>query len=198
MSDHVTTGVVAAVVPKVDQAEIQRAKRKPVGSVDAYDVYLRGMAKTYEFTKEAHEEAHRLFYRAIELDPDFVTPYAMAVRLYGARKVQGWMGDRDWEAAETKRLALRISAIGRDDAFALSWAGHALVWVCYDDVTGARLLDEALSINQNSAVAWQLRGSVSLFLGQPEDAAEQTVHALRLNPLDPASFLSETTMATAS
>lgn len=197
LQDQVTIGVVAAVVPKVDQAEIQRAKRKPVESLDAYDNYLRGMAKVYEFTRHSHDEALRLFYRAIDLDADFVTPYAMAVRLYGARKVQGWIGDKDWEEAETSRLALRISAIGRDDAVALSWAGHALVWICRDDEVGPRLLDEALSINPNLAVAWQLRASISLFLGQPEAAIEQNARALRLSPLDPVSFLSETTIASA-
>ena len=197
LQDQVTAGVIAAVVPKVDQVEIQRAKRKPVESLDAYDLYLRGMAKVYEFKKETYEEAHRLFYRAMEVDPDFVSPYAMAVRVYGARKVQGWVTDPQWEEEEVRRLALRISRIGRDDAVALAWAGHALVWICRDDAIGEQLLDEALSLNPNLATAWQQRGSISLFFGQPDVAVEQTKRALRLNPREPASFLSETNIASA-
>ena len=44
LQDQVTTNVVAAVAPRVDQAESERAKRKPVENLDAYDCFLRGMA----------------------------------------------------------------------------------------------------------------------------------------------------------
>jgi len=80
LQDRVTISVVGAVAPKVDQAEIERAKRKPVENPDAYDCYLRGMAKGHEQTVESWEEALCQFSRAIELDPDFATPYAMAAR----------------------------------------------------------------------------------------------------------------------
>jgi hypothetical protein len=44
LQDQVTASVVTAIAPKVEQAEIERAKRKPTESLDAYDYYLRGMA----------------------------------------------------------------------------------------------------------------------------------------------------------
>jgi hypothetical protein len=34
----------------VEKAEIERAKRKPTESLDAYTVYLRGLAMLYQFT----------------------------------------------------------------------------------------------------------------------------------------------------
>src|SRR5262249_31006274 len=37
--DRVTASVVAAIAPKLEQAEIERAKRKPTESLDAYDYY---------------------------------------------------------------------------------------------------------------------------------------------------------------
>jgi tetratricopeptide (TPR) repeat protein len=89
---------------------------------------------------------------------------------------------------------LRVSAIGRDDALALCWAGFSLVRVCRDDDTGAALVDQALSVNQNLAIGWQMRGWVSLSLGQHEAAIEQLTYALRLSPLDPESFQSESAM----
>jgi hypothetical protein len=36
--------VVGAIAPKLEQAEIERTKRKPTDSLDAYDFYLRGLA----------------------------------------------------------------------------------------------------------------------------------------------------------
>ena len=44
LQDQVTARVVGAIAPKLEQAEIERAKRKPTGSLDAYDCFLRGIA----------------------------------------------------------------------------------------------------------------------------------------------------------
>ena len=40
LQDHVTSNVIGAIAPELEQAEIKRAKRKPTESLDAYDVYL--------------------------------------------------------------------------------------------------------------------------------------------------------------
>jgi hypothetical protein len=69
--------VVGAIAPKLNQAEIERVKRKSIQSLDAYDCFLRGLAHSYVVTRESQEEAARLLYRAIQLDPDFSTPYGL-------------------------------------------------------------------------------------------------------------------------
>ena len=45
LQDQVTESVVGAIAPAVEKAEIERAKRKPTESLDAYALYLRGLAK---------------------------------------------------------------------------------------------------------------------------------------------------------
>ena len=54
LQDQVTASVVGAIAPKLEQAEIERAKRKPTESLDAYDYYLRGMASFHQGRKEAN------------------------------------------------------------------------------------------------------------------------------------------------
>ena len=44
LQDQVAASVVGAIAPQLERAEIERAKRKPTESLDAYDYYLRGMA----------------------------------------------------------------------------------------------------------------------------------------------------------
>ena len=79
LQDRVTVSVVSAIAPKVEQAEIERAKRKPTESLDAYDYFLRGTASLHqEGSKEAISEALRLFNRAIEIDPDLASAYGLA------------------------------------------------------------------------------------------------------------------------
>lgn len=197
LQDQVTTNVVAAVAPRLDQAESERAKRKPVENLDAYDCFLRGMAHSYMLTKDSQEEALRLFYRAMELDPEFATPYGMAARCYAFRKIQGRIVDKNWEEAETRRLGLRLVAIGQDDALALCSAGYALLWVCKDYEVGTSMIDQALSINQNLAAGWQVRASASLYLGQHETALEEFARAMRLNPKDPEAYRPKTGIAAA-
>jgi TolB-like protein len=91
LQDQVTASVVGAIAPKLEQAEIERSRRKPTESLDAYDYFLRGMPGTYHWTKEANSEALSHFYRAIEIDPNFASAYGMAARCYAQRRVnQRW------------------------------------------------------------------------------------------------------------
>ena len=108
LQDQVTASVVGAIAPRLEQAEIERAKRKPTESLDAYDYYLRGMANLYRWTDEGVSEALRLFHRAIELDPGFASAHGKASWCYVWRKLSNWMTDREqdgrpWSWAGTMR-----------------------------------------------------------------------------------------------
>jgi tetratricopeptide (TPR) repeat protein len=70
------------MTPKLERAEIERATRKPTESLDSYDYFLRGMAAVYQWTRHDIDEALKLFYRAIELDPNFPTAHGMAAWCY--------------------------------------------------------------------------------------------------------------------
>ena len=195
LQDQVTTKVVGAIAPKLNQAAIARVKHKSVQSLDAYDCFLRGLAHSYVVTRGTQEEAARLLYRAIELDPDFSTPYGLATALYTIRKAQGWVVDSGSEESEVRRLASHIGVIGNDDALALSWTGFSLVYVCRAFDMGAALIDQALSVNQNLAQGWANRALVSSMFGEHESAIEQVSHVFRLSPIDPEVYRSEVIMA---
>ena len=188
LQDQVTASVVGAIVPKLEQAEIERARRKPTHSLDAYDHYLRGIASLHQYTKEAVNDALQFFYRAIELDPEFASAYGMAARCYGHRKSNGWTTDRERETAETTRLARRAAELGKDDAVALCFGGHGLALVAGDLDDGVAMIDRALVLNPNLAVAWTTSGWVRNLRGEPEVAISHLARAMRLSPLDPIAF----------
>ncbi len=185
LQDQVTTSVVGQIVPKLEEHEIERAKRKPTASLDAYDYYLRGIASFHHWTKDDVAEAVRLFRRAIELDPGFASAHGMAARCYVLRKNNGWMTEPLQEMAEAERLAQRAVELGRDDAVALCSGGLALARIDHHLQVGAALIDRALVLNPNLATAWFMSGWVRNFLGEPEMAIEHFTRAIRLNPLDP-------------
>jgi len=158
--------LVGAIAPRLEQAEIERAKCKPTEIRNAYDCFLRGMAGWHDWTQSSHHTALKFFYRATELDPEFGRPYALAAGCYLMRKANGWIIDRAAEIAETERLAKLGTDLGRTDAVALAWSAHALAHVVGDIETGIALIDRALLLNANLAVAWQRSGWLRIYAGR--------------------------------
>ncbi|MFN3658271.1 MAG: winged helix-turn-helix domain-containing tetratricopeptide repeat protein [Pseudolabrys sp.] len=194
LQERIACSVVVAIAPMLEQAEIGRAQRKPTGSLDAYDHYLRGLAVIYQSPSDqkANSNALQLFTKATELDGDFAMAYGVAAWCYVWRKANGWMVDRAREVAEAERLARRAVALGKDDAATLARGGHALAFVAGKLDTGVTFVDRALALNPNVAVAWYLSGFVRVFLGEPELALEHLARAMRLSPLDPLTFAMQT------
>jgi TolB-like protein/Tfp pilus assembly protein PilF len=185
LQDQVTASVVGAIAPRLDQAEIERAKRKPTESLDAYDYFLRGMANVHRWNKEANHEALHNFRCAIERDPEFASAYGMAARCYSQRKACGWMVDPVQETQETKRLAWLAAEFGKYDAVALCTAGIGIAYVVGNLDDGKALIDQALALNPNLAWAWVFASWVRIWLGEPEAATERAARAIRLSPNDP-------------
>jgi TolB-like protein/Flp pilus assembly protein TadD len=188
LQDQMTSSVVGAIAPRLEQAEIERAKRKPTESLDAYDYYLRGKAAFHQWTRETSAEALSNFHRAIDIDPNFASAYGMAARCYPQRKASGWVVDGAREVAEAERLARRAAELGGDDALALCTAGFVLGYVAGELENGAALINRALQLNPNLAWGWMFGSWVSVWLGEPEIALEHIDRAIRLSPHDPQLF----------
>jgi tetratricopeptide (TPR) repeat protein len=188
LQDQIATSVVAAIAPKLEQAEIERAKSKPTENLDAYDHFLRGLASLHRWTGPASDEALRHFYAAIEIDPDYASAYGLAARCYSARKVSGWVADLDHEVAEAARLARKVAQIGKDDAVALGTAGMALAYVVGDLDNGGAMIERSLELNPNAAWTWLFSGWTHVWMGEPAQALERVARAMRLSPQDPQSF----------
>jgi TolB-like protein len=185
LQDRVTEGVVTAIAPKLEQAEIVRARRKPTESLDAYDYFLRGCESLHLSTQDSTTEALRLFSKAIELDANFAAAHGMAAFCYVARRASRWMTDRAQEVAEADRLARKAVQLGADDAVALARGGHALAYVVEDFDAGKLFIDRALALNPNLAPAWFASGWLRVWMGEPETAIKHTARLMRMSPVDP-------------
>ncbi len=188
LQDRVTSSVVGAISPRLEQAEIERSRRKPTENLDAYDYYLRGLAQVHQYSKKANTEALRLFSRALELDPQYAVAYGLAARCYAQRKTGGWIEDHVAAAAEAERLARRAVELGKDDAIALCTAGIGLADVAGDLEGGAELIEKSLVLNPNLAIAWFFSGWLKVSLGEPDIGIERMSCAMRLSPQDPQVF----------
>jgi tetratricopeptide (TPR) repeat protein len=180
----VTASVVGAISPKLEKAEIERARRKPTESLDAYDFYLRGLAAYYQWTRESSAVALSLFNRAIELDAAFAAAYGGATHCYTQRKENGWMADRAKELSEAARLARGAVEVGRDDPVALCFGGLTLGYVIGNVEDGDAFVDRALALDPNLAAAWFASSWLKLCKGELDIALDHLESALRLSPLE--------------
>ena len=184
LQDQMTESIVGAIAPTLERAEIERAKHKPTERLDAYDYYLRGMASFHLGTKESTDAALALFYKALDLDPEYAAAHGMAAWCYFWRKINGWTTDAVQEYAKGARLARRAVDLGKADPVALTRGGHALSH--FGDLeTAIASVDRALVLNPNFAAAWYLSGFERVFRGEPDSAIPRFARAMRLSPLDP-------------
>ena len=187
LQDQVTSSVVGAIAPRLEQAEMERARRKPVGSLDAYDHHLRGLAAFNRFSREGNDEALAEFAAARRIDASFAPALGMAARAYGQRLGFGWLDDPEADAAKALRLAREAAHHGANDAAALANAGFAcILFGALED--GDSYLDRALDMSPNFAGAWHVSGLAKALIGQVELTEERGLRSIRLSPQDPQNF----------
>jgi TolB-like protein len=197
LQDRVTESVVGAIARHLERAEIERAKRKPTESLDAYDYSLRAMARFHHGTREGVSDALSLFHEALALDPEFASAYGMAAWCVFWLRVNGWVDDRAHATAEGTRLARLAVEHGRDDAIALTRGGHALAHFSGDLDQGIALIDRALTLNPNLAAAWFLGAYLRLWRSEPDEAIARFQRAMRLSPMDSETYRMQAGMAMA-
>jgi TolB-like protein len=185
LQDRIAARVVGEIEPRLAQVELGRGKRKPAVNLGAYDYFVRAIANCYPTTKEQSEEFLRLAYKTIELDPGFASAYGIAAWYHTRRAVNQWTDDGAQELDDALRLARQAAELGKEDAFALAWAGYVFAFVNREVERGAALADRAVELNPNLALAWGVSGWMGLVLGQPDIAIDRTARAMRLSPLDP-------------
>jgi len=87
------------------------------------------------------------------------------------------------------RLATQVIETGKDEPDALCIAAHTLSLFTGAHATAVGMIDHALTLNPNSALAWAFRGWIAAVRDQADPAIEALQHAIRLSPLDPLRWI---------
>ena len=86
------------------------------------------------------------------------------------------------------RMLTLVLSIDENDPDALAAVGWAKAYLTRDFGAATEMLDRAVALNPNSAVAWNYRGVAYQFMGQAEEALRSFERGIRLNPLDPMLY----------
>ena len=187
LQDEITETIVTTIVPEVNEAETARAQRKPVASLDAWDLSLRGQRQMIERFGEDQREAGALFRKAIELDPRLARAHAGLARSLLIGVVMGTVDSPAAALEEASTAATR--AIELDDRDAFSHAVLSRVHSAKGEFDAAIEQGQtAVALNPNEATAHYYLAWAVQFSGRPGDALSSIETALRLNPRGPDTF----------
>jgi len=195
LQDRVTASVVSAIAPKVQQSDIERARRKPTEKMDSYDCFLRGTAANLDRSKWATSEARDWLRRAVDLDPDHAAALAYLAQTIQIEAIAKGVSLTPAERTEAIELSERACKLAPDDGSVL---GRAASVICYTGKQYDRansLMEDAVRLNPNDAAIWNQRGWIALMCYEPERSILSFERGLALDPISPRRAISWNGMA---
>ena len=184
LQDRVTANVVAAISPTLRNAEIQRAQRAATNNPQAYDLLLRALAHYRTWTRAGYEEAVRLLRQAITVDPGYALGYAHLSAIFWMMCSQGWVDRADPTVADMLSLARTALTLDGEDPEVLIMVGTVTALPGGDFSGGIAMVNKAIALNPNSAVAFRTAGNLYARAGDSMRAFASFDQAERLDPFD--------------
>lgn len=180
LQDDIAQQIVAALNIKSREAEQERAWRVPTENLTAYDTLLRGLSHFLRLTAQENTKSKAMFARAVELDPEFASAYALLGYAYLMDFVFGT--NRDHRTL-TQVSEFARKAISLDDA---SFIAYALLADYYRTVgrfeQAISQAERALALNPNDPSVYRSMGNALNSIGRSKEAVEAIKMAMRLDP----------------
>ena len=196
LQDEIAQSVASMLVRHITQAEIERARRKRIGTLDVYELYVQGLAMQRGHIESAEPgkmllQARALFERAIKLDPRFAPSHVGLANNYLAAFIEPYI-EGEWRnpavlarATATAEEALRLEPT---DAMALA----TLAWVARNRGTKDGLVQAESLFRQaqaeNPSLADGRFAEVLIYQGRSAEALEVAREAMRLNHYYPPNY----------
>ena len=148
---------------------------------EAYEAYLKGMAKFYELTPAGLEAAKHYFEQALEKDPDYAQAHGGVALYWGGQYMLGLASP---EVAGPKSEAAIQRALEIDDSVAEAHYARALrrTWVEWDWEGAEIAFRRAIELKPNWADVRAYYAHYLMITGRPEEAIAQMERALELDP----------------
>jgi adenylate cyclase len=184
VQDEITESVVGAIEPSLRKAEIERAKRKRPGDLDAYDLYLRALAHMYDVRQENRATALAFIDQALKINPDYAEAHGVAAWCYFAKSL--WEGGLPEPHREAMlKHARAVQELQSEDASTLAHVAIALALGTRDYEASLEMIERAIAINPSSVHAHGHGSVISTWAGEYDKSIALSDRALRLSPFDP-------------
>ncbi|WP_114948325.1 adenylate/guanylate cyclase domain-containing protein [Microvirga calopogonii] len=187
LQDRITASVVGAIQPSIRAAEIERAHRKRPDSLNAYDLVMQALPHVWSLDATSNRVATRLLDQALKLDPVYPLALSLASWCSGQRVIYNWSTNPESDKRDALEKAQLAAGLASDDPFVLTVLGAAHT-ITREFQAALYLLDKALTLDPNSAWAWNRSGWLHTFRDDPRTGIDHFERAIRLSPFDPMVF----------
>jgi TolB-like protein/class 3 adenylate cyclase/cytochrome c-type biogenesis protein CcmH/NrfG len=195
LQDEITEKVVAAIEPRLLEAEGIRSQNRSPEDLGAWDMVIQANSLFWRLTKAETETAIETLRRAVQRYPEYAPARSMLAFVLLISGYLGW-GLMDPQLKEAATLAGRAAELDDSDP----WAHLALGFVAFvrrrTNVATAEFR-RALALNPNFAAAHGYLGWTLAFDGQADQAITHLDEAIRLSPHDPQNAIFNTGLAVA-
>ena len=193
LQDEITKKVVAAIEPRLLEAEGIRSQNRSPEDIGAWDMVIKANSLFWRLTKAETEIAIETLKRTVERYPDYAPAQSMLAFVLMISGYLGWrpMGPQLQQAAT---LAARAAELDDSDPWAHLALGFAAFVRRQTNVAAAEFR-RALALNPNFAAAHGYLGWTLAFDGQTEQAGAHLEEAIRMSPHDPQNTIFNTGLA---
>lgn len=194
LEDELVEEIIANVDARVREDERERAARKHPESLDAWEMFHRGLWHVYRFTPEEYARATELLERAIALAPRFALPHAGLG--YVAYVSTTWNFVDDSRATVAKGLTHAATAVALADNEPFGHVVLGRLLTLAGDLPRAREhLERGVQLSPSFAQAHLGMAQALLWMAEPTAALVHADRAERLNPRDPLASVFMTVRA---
>jgi DNA-binding SARP family transcriptional activator len=182
--ERLTKSLVGALALRIDEARLEKARRRPRERLEVYECWLRGLECLRRGTPAGDDEARGLFEQALELAPDFARAFSgISLSHFNDWSCQAW--DR-WDERERLAFVSARKAVELDDDDHVTHMILARIHVYRREFElGERHVEQALGLNANDTNMLMQACLAYAQLGDPARACELAATALRLHPKHP-------------
>jgi adenylate cyclase len=195
LQDEITKKVVAAIEPRLLEAEGIRSHARSTKDLGAWDMVMQANSLFWRLTKTEGEAAIALLRQAVERYPDYAPAHSMLAFALLVSRLFGWTLVAP-QVKESAALAARAAELDDSDP----WAHLALGYVAHtmrrtDDA--AREYQRAIDLNPNFAAAHGYLGFTLALAGRSDQAIVNLEQAIRMSPHDPQNAIFNNGLAVA-
>ncbi|MES5487253.1 winged helix-turn-helix domain-containing tetratricopeptide repeat protein [Bradyrhizobium sp. INPA03-11B] len=195
LQDEITKKVVAAIEPRLLEAEGIRLQHRSSKDLGAWDMLIRANSLFWRLTKDESQAAIMVLKQLVQRHPTYAPGHSMLAFVLLVSRQGGW---HMMEPAVTQAANLAARAVELDDSD--PWAHLALGFVAFTQRHTDEAVQEfvrALDLNPNFAAAHGFLGCALAFDARSDQAIDHIERAIRMSPHDPQNALLNAALAAA-
>ena len=182
VEDSISRQIVEALNLKLSGAEQRAVTKHGTESVEAYELYVKGLYLQEKRTPAEIEKSIDYFRAATAKDPRYALAFAAIANSYVILAVRADMRPRD-SYANAKTAAMRAVQLDDRTAEAHSSLGYVKAWYDWDFAGAEREFRRAFELSANAPMTYQQYASFLLSAGRLDEAVSQITRAQHLDPV---------------